>query len=304
MFFTYNQLKITKSTLGLFVSDQVELYDRFILSGGFRQEWADFVFDQAVNAGRYETKRPEENAFDAGVEYKYLEKGAVYGRYTKSFRFPATEEFYSRWMGLNTDLEHQTSGTWEAGLKDRNWAVFQPSVNFFWMRSDHEIYYDPTVGFFGDNRNYDRIKRFGIETGASSDVLEIAQIYFNYTYLDAEFDGGMFDGNKVPMVPEHKIAWGISFAPVEYIELNFNSEYVSEQYSINDQFNRMPRLKPRFVCNGKITAKYKGVKAFFGINNIFDARYSEIAVSNVTGTVTDYFPSPDRNYVFGFSMEI
>jgi len=304
MFMTYNQLKITKRTLGLFITDQMEFFDKFILNAGFRQEWADFVFDQAVNTGQYQTKSPEERAFDVGGEFKYLERGAIYGRYSRSFRFPATEEFYSRWMGLNPGLKHQVDDTWEVGIKDRNWPFFQPQVDFFWMISDNEIYYDPTVGMFGDNRNYGRIKRFGIETGAASNILEIAQVYLNYTYIDAEFDGGRFSGNKVPMVPEHKIAWGVSIFPVEYIEVNFNSEYVSPQYSINDQYNRLPKLKSRFVCNGKITAKYKGIKVFFGINNIFDTRYSEIAVSNMTGTVTDLHPAAERNYVFGASVEI
>ena len=171
------------------------------------------------------------------------------------------------------------------------------------MKSDDEIFYDPTFSAFGDNRNCDRIRRFGIETGAASDPFKWLNMYCNYTYLDAEYDSGKFSGNKVPMVPEHKIAWGVKVTPVEFLELNFDSEYVSEQYSINDDRNLLPRLKPHFVCNGKVVVKYKGIRAFFGINNIFDARYAEIAVSNVAGTVTDLHPAPERNYVFGASYE-
>ena len=300
---TYNQLKIKKQTLGIYTSDNIELFGKFIINGGFRQEWAGYVFDQSENAGRYETKKPEQEAFDIGVEYKYLDKGAVYGRVSRSYRFPATDEFYSRWTGLNANLKHQKSDTWEVGVKDRNWKYLQPRLNFFWMKTDNEIFYDPTVGAFGDNRNYDRIKRFGVETGAVSDIFDWLNAYLTYTYLDAEFDGGKFPGNKVPMVPEHKITWGINFVPIEYLEFNFDSEYVSEQYSINDDRNRMPRLKSHFVCNGKVTAKYKGIEAFFGINNIFDARYSEIAASNIAGTITDLFPTPVRNYIFGFSYK-
>ncbi len=300
---TYNQLKIKKQTLGIYASDNIELFDKFIINGGFRQEWAGYVFDQSENAGRYETRNPDQEAFDIGVEYKYLDAGGIYGRFSRSYRFPATDEFYSRWTGLNTDLKHQKADTWEAGIKDRNWKYLQPRLNFFWMKIDDEIFYDPTSGPFGDNRNYDRTRRFGVETGAVSEPFEWLNTYCTYTYLDAEFDGGKFTGNKIPMVPEHKVTWGINFVPVKYLEFNFNSEYVSEQYSINDDPNRMPRLKSHFVCNGKVTAKYKGIKAFFGINNIFDVTYSEIATSNVAGTVTDLFPAPERNYIFGFSCE-
>jgi outer membrane receptor protein involved in Fe transport len=105
------------------------------------------------------------------------------------------------------------------------------------------------------------------------------------------------------MVPKHKVAWGVNLNPADFIEFNFNSEYVSEQFSINDDRNMLPKLKPHFVCNAKVALKHKGVEVFFGINNIFDARYAEIAASSVAGTVTDLHPSPARNYVFGASWE-
>ncbi len=300
---TYNQLKIKKDTLGVYINDNVELFKNFIVNGGFRNEWAHYDFDQSENAGRYETKYPEEQAFDIGVEYKYTENGAVYARYTRSFRFPATDEFYSRWSGLNTSLEHQTSDIWELGVKDQNWPICQPFINTFWIFTDNEIFYDPTQGTFGDNRNYPRTRRFGVETGAVSEIEEWLEIFANYTFLDANYDGGTFASNRIPMVPEHKIACGFSFLPVDFLEFNYTSEYVTEQFSFNDEANKLAELKPYFVNNLKITGTYKWFKVFFGINNIFDARYSEIASSNTTGTATDYFPAPERNYIFGASAE-
>ncbi|MDP8298830.1 MAG: TonB-dependent receptor [Candidatus Tantalella remota] len=299
---TYNQLKIIKRTLGLYVSDNIKLFERVIINAGFRQQWAKYIFDQAENAGRYESQTPDEQAFEVGVEYKYAENGGVYGRFSRSFRFPATDEFYSRWSGLNADLKHQKADTWEVGVKDANSKYLQPMVNVFWMESDNEIFYDPTVGTFGDNENYDKIKRFGVETGAVSDPFDWLNLYFNYTYLNAKFEGGAFVDKRVPMVPEHKIAWGMNVSPSKFVEFNFNSVYISEQYSINDQENRMAELKRYFICNGKVVLKYKGFESFFGINNIFDTRYAEIAASNVAGTVTDLHPAPERNYIFGFSM--
>jgi iron complex outermembrane recepter protein len=306
---TYNQLKISKKTLGIYFNDKINLQDKFILSGGFRQEWAVYGFDQnrgagsVTEAGLLESKSPRVEAFDVGCEYKYLENGGIYGRFSRSYRLPATDEFYSRWTGLNSNLKHQKADTWEVGIKDRNCKYFQPVVNFFWMKTDDEIFYDPTVGAFGDNSNYDGIRRFGIETGVKSNVLDWMDLYCNYTYLDAKFEKGVFSGNYVPMVPEHKISWGLNIVPEKFIEINFNSEFVSEQFSINDQYNRMPKLKSYFVCGGKVSLKHNGWKIFLGINNMFDARYSEIAASDVGGTVTDVHPSPERNYLFGLSAE-
>lgn len=298
---TYNQLKIKKETVGVYINDSLELFDKVIVVGGFRQEWAAYVFDQSENAARYETKSPTQEAFELGLEYKYLEKGGVYGRFSRSFRFPATDEFYSRWSGLNTTIEPQSIDTWEVGVKDKNLDYFQPSVNFFWMKSKDEIFYNPTVGAFGATRNYDRIRRFGIETAVTSHIQEMIDLYFTYTYLEARYDGGQFADKTVPLAPEHKINWGANYRPIEWLEFNFNSEYISEQYSINDDLNRMPVLKAYFVCNGKVSIKWQGIEVFFGINNIFDTRYAAISASNVGGTVTDLHPSPERNYIFGAS---
>lgn len=305
---TLNQLKIDKKTLGVYISDSLAVSERIIFTSGFRQEWAGYSFDQKRGAGMVtdaslmESRSPKAEAFEAGVNYKYLRDGTVYGRFSRSYRFPATDEFYSRWTGLDPDIKHQKSDIWEVGIKDNNLRYFQPTVNMVWMTTHNEIFYDPTFGAFGRNSNYDRTERFAVETAALSNISDWLDMYFNYTYMESRFSGGVFCGNKVPMVPEHKISWGINAIFEKFMELNFNSEYVSGQYSINDQMNRMPKLKPRFVCNGKATFKYANLEIFMGINNIFDSRYSEIAVSDVGGTVTDLHPAPGRNYIFGISQ--
>lgn len=250
-----------------------------------------------------ESKSPKAEAFDVGVEYKYVEKGGIYGRFSRSYRFPATDEFYSRWTGLNTHLKQQKSDTWEVGVKDKNWKYLQPAVNFFWMDSQDEIFYDPTVGTFGDNRNYGKIRRFGIETAAKTEIFHWLDAFLSYTYLEAVFDDQGFYNKKVPMVPEHKLAWGINISPWEYILANFSAEYVGEQYSLNDQNNKMPKLKGYLVCSGKVTFKYRAAELFFGVNNIFNARYSEMAASDVSGTVTDLHPAPERNFIMGLSAK-
>ncbi|MDD4012674.1 MAG: TonB-dependent receptor [Candidatus Omnitrophica bacterium] len=301
---TYNQLKIRKKTFGLYVNDKAEVFEKFIVSSGYRYEWADYVFDQSENAGRYETKRPGEYAFDAGVEYKYLDRGSIYGRYSRSYRFPATDEFYSRWSGLNTELKPQAGDTWEIGMRDRHCQWFQPGVNFFWMTSDNEIFYDPSLGAFGENRNYGRINRFGIESDVRSQPFKWLDIYAAYSYIDAEFGDGNFAGRKVPLVPEHKLTSGMTLSLFDLVALNLDAEYLSSQYSINDENNTLPVLKGRFVANCKLSFKYKEAEIFLGINNVFDQKYSEYAVSNVSGTATDQYPAPSRNYVFGVSMRI
>ncbi|MBU1656996.1 MAG: TonB-dependent receptor, partial [Candidatus Omnitrophica bacterium] len=121
-------------------------------------------------------------------------------------------------------------------------------------------------------------------------------------WTNAYFTKGSYASNKVPMVPENKISFHIAFIPFEWLEFNFESDYVGKQRAISDQAAGAPLLKGYFVSNGKVTAKYKGWKVFFGVNNIFDETYSEYASWASWQSANDYFPAPERNYIFGASV--
>lgn len=294
------QSKITKKTVGFFVSDIMTIFEKVIVSAGIRGEWALYYFDNVLTA-RHQDRSLRQEAIDVGLEYKYREKGAVYGRAARSFRFPATDEFYSVWAGtVDINLKQQVSDTIEIGVKDYGWKYFQFNANLFFMEVDNEIYYDP-VTFSNDN--YDDLQRRGFEFAVRSDVHDMVELFFAYTWLNAYFSEGSYAGHRVPMVPEHKISLGITIMPVDWMEINFNSNYMGKQRTISDQAAVAPLLKDYFVSNAKITLKYKGWRAFFGINNLFDERYSEHASWASWQSANDYFPAPERNYIFGASVE-
>ncbi|MGD2278684.1 MAG: TonB-dependent receptor [Candidatus Omnitrophota bacterium] len=301
---TYNQLRIKKDTAGVYVLDRMDISGKVVINAGFREEWALYIFDQWAGNDRYVIKEPKQEAFDAGAEFKYAENGAIYGRFARSYRFPSTDEFYSQWTGLNTDLKHQIVDTWELGIKEHSLRYFTADANVFFMDIENEIFYDPTQGAgFGDNGNYDRTQRKGLELSIKSRADKYAELFFNYTYINAYFVGSAFAGNAVPMVPNNKINWGFSLTPAEWLEINFYTDYVGKQFPLNDQMNIQAKNKDYFVCNGKVTLKYMGWDVFFGINNMFDETYAEVAVANVAGTVVDLHPAPKRNYVFGASWK-
>ncbi|KJJ85690.1 TonB-dependent receptor plug [Candidatus Omnitrophus magneticus] len=300
---SHNQLRVKKETFGIFAEDKLDITDKFIITGGARQEWTRYIFDQWAGINTYETKEPDEQAFEIGASYKYRTQGRLYIRYSKSFRFPATDEFYSRWSGLNTNLKHQTCDTYETGIKEYFFEHLSTGINFFFMDIHNEIFYDPSQGAFGENGNYDHTQRKGVEFNSQYKINEIFLIYANYTYLNGYFLNGSFAGKKIPMVPEQKFNPGFNITPLKWLEINLSGDYASESYPINDQYNRQSRLKSYFVCNGKIIFKIFNGELFFGINNIFDKEYSETSIANVSGSMVDYFPSPARNYTAGFAVE-
>jgi Outer membrane receptor for ferrienterochelin and colicins len=301
---SFDQLTITKKTAGVYGSDKMTIANNLILNGGYRYEWANYVFDQQDDINSYTENAPSESAVEIGAEYKYTDRGALYGRFSTSYRFPSVDEVYSIYTGMTPNLKQQTSETWEIGIKEDTLKYFMVKCALFLMNTHNEIYYDPTAGGgFGDNGNYDRTQRKGIELGLKSDMSEYLQTYFNYTFLNAHFKDGAFAGNKVPMVPVSKVNWGVIWTPFNFLDVHFWSDYTGIQYPINDQFNRQPKLKEYFVCNIKTTFKCKGWEIFAGINNMFNQTYSEMASASVNGVNLDYFPAPGTNWRLGASVK-
>ncbi|MCX5666559.1 MAG: TonB-dependent receptor [Candidatus Omnitrophica bacterium] len=301
---SFDQLTITKKNIGVYGSDKLTIADNLIINGGYRYEWVNYVFDQQDDINNYIERTPSESSVEIGAEYKYANRGAIYGRFSTSYRFPSVDEFYSIFTGLTPNLKQQASETWEVGIKEDTLKYFTAKCGFFLMNTHNEIYYDPTAGGgFGDNGNYDRTQRKGVELSLKSDMSEYLQTYFNYTYLNAYFLDGAFAGNKVPMVPASKVNWGVIWTPFVFLDVHFWSDYTGIQYPINDQFNRQPKLKDYFVCNIKATFKCKGWEVFAGVNNIFNQKYSELASASVNGVNLDYFPAPQTNWRFGASCK-
>jgi len=302
-FGSYSQLEIRKDTCGLYASDKIMILDNLIINGGGRYEWAKYIFDEQDATNDYSERKPEEKALDLGVEYKYLPKGALYGRASRSYRLPATDEFFNRWAvpKLDPDMKQQDVETWEIGIKEETIKYLKTKFNFFLMDVYNEIYLDPSVGAFGSNKNYDHLRRKGVELTVNSDINKYVNLYFAYTYINAFFVEGRFAGNEVPMVPANKVDWGVVLTPFEFLNIHFWSNYVGIQRAINDEYSTRAKLKDYMVCNAKATIKFKGWETFFELNNIFNQKYSEYAAASTTSTSSNvlYYPAPEINWRLG-----
>ncbi len=291
---------IRKDTFGIFWDQRFDLGRSIVSNFGMRGEWARYIFDEPLE-NTYEQKKPSASAIEAGIAYKYLPAGAIYGRFSRSFRFPAVDEFYGMggWGGLNPELRTQRADTWEVGIRDENWKYLMPSVNFFRMTVKDEIYYDP---FFFVNANYEETRRYGIETSFVSKPFGWLDGYVSYTWLDAKFSTGTLNGNRVPMVPEHKLAFGLNWKAFEVngvsLVFNYNAEIIGSQFTISDMGNTHPKNKSYFVNDLKATLESNGFHFFFGCNNLLNERYAEYARTD------NYYPAPGRNFYGGVKFRI
>jgi len=298
-----NASDINKISLAGYLQDEFSILEKLILVGGFRYESAKYEFDFHDNSIFFPSpdvdkdKRVNEKAYNGGLVYKYKDGSSLYININQGFRFPAVDEYFN-WGSLNTDLKPQCSRNIEVGAKHRFNPGLKCELSLYMMNIKNELYYNPIGGpfGFGANENYDKTRHEGTEFSIEAKIIKNIDFSGNYSYTNAIFKGGVYDGNDIPMVPHHKGSVGLKFRLPKDITLNITGNYVGKRYFINDQANVFSQLNGYMTADMNISYTYKDFTVTAGVDNIFDKEFSEYGVcNNVTGA-KNYYPSPERNF--------
>jgi len=310
---------VERNTWALYFHDDFSILKNLIFSCGYRYEEIKNDFEGSSYFFSWTSFLDEKNdfmnAWDVGLTYLFWENSKVYGRISKSYRYPAIDEYFSVWTGLNTLLEPQEGITYEVGVDHYFNEDIRSGLTFFWMELEDEIYYNPMARWnpmwmmwVGENQNYDKTSRLGVEVSAEGKPWDWLRLWANYTFTKATFRDGMYEYNEVPHVPNHKVSFGFDLTPdfidfLEGLEFNVWATYVSEQRFISDQPNVVPKLDDYITVNAKLSYTWRFLTAFVGINNMFDEEYYEYGVCNPATAARNYYPSPGVNVVGGMSIK-
>ncbi|MFH0764209.1 MAG: TonB-dependent receptor [Candidatus Omnitrophota bacterium] len=297
---------IDKKTGGVYLTDTVELPFQLIADAGVRTEWAYYKFDQQAVGHSKNQRWPFEYACEAGLTYKYNDRSSIYGRYSRSFRFPTTEEWYqSLWVdsygnvisgGLNLGLEPQTANNYEIGIKENSSKYINVNANYHIMDVNDELFYDPLVW---QNSIYNHTLHHGLNLETDFYLLDCVRAFFNYTYQRALFVGDKLAGNEIPLVPRNKISTGIKYTLKDCFNVVYSIDYVGARRFANDVRNDMPDLKEHIVHNIKFSYYKYGFEVYGAINNIFNTEYTEYGALDFYLTNPGYYPSPRLNGSMG-----
>ena len=173
-------------------------------------------------------------------------------------------------------------------------------MTLFWIDTKDEIFFNPTTPPFGKNENYPRTRRQGIEVGAAVKPFPWVRIWGNYGYLRPILRGAPFSGNDIPAVPRHKGSAGAEINLGKGFLFNTKANIVGSRHLISDFTNGAGRLDGYYTLDAKLSYSWKALKAFVGVNNVFDRKYEEFGTI-VAGT-RSLFPAPERNWIAGLSF--
>jgi iron complex outermembrane receptor protein len=226
--------------------------------------------------------------------YEPAEAWRLFARADQNFRFAKVEEHTNAVSGP-TGLDTQTGISYELGAEYESISNFGKLVAFR-IDLEDEIAYD-TSGYL--NINLDETRRLGLIADWGVNLGAGRRLGVSYTYTDSEITDGSFEGNDVPLVPEHMVSLFADYPLTERWAVHGEVLSVSKRRFGGDFDNQFGYLEGYEVVNLRVG--YASGPADFGVrvNNLLDEEYSEDGAVGwnpaIVGNSPAYFPSPERN---------
>lgn len=261
-------------------------------------------FGSAAPAGSFAASK---KASELGLRYQLDSGVAINGKIGRSFRFANVDEIYESGPAFTNQfqfLKPQTVAAREVWLDQRvaqgNWrmAVFSNRVY-------DEIHLDP-FGTGVGNTNLPASRRQGVELDGKWQALEQVVLNAAYTQTDARFLSGAWAGKRVPLVASRKANVGASWSLAEQTRLSAAISYVGSQFMENDEPNTLGMKIPAYsLTDIKLTHQMGAVQLQASVNNLFDRKYFNYAVSSqFTAGKYSAYTLPGRTLYLGLNYSM
>ncbi len=302
--------------LGPFVQAQVTPHPRVTVTGGVRYDRVSFdVTDRLLGDGDASGDEVMDAvSWSLGVALDAHPVAAPYASVATAFETPTTTELVNRpegGGGLNPGLEPQRATNYEVGVRGRVGALLDYRIAAFQADVEDglipfEVPSEPGRSFF---RNVGASRHRGVEvdlTAAPAEPLVVRAVYTysDYRFRDFATEDGMFDGNRLPGVPEHRLYWSLRAAAPLGLWAALDDTHASAMFADDANTAESAGWRTTDVRLGW-TGRFgrARVEPFVGILNVFDEHYASSVVVNA-GFGRYFEPAPGRNAYFGLEVEL
>ena len=279
--FSETLTQFQRVTTAFLVSGGVNLSDNWNINGNIRLE-------RAENSGDFDLRK-DEWAGGIGLIREFEGDDRIYGTICRFYRYPAMDEYYSVWSGLNPNLMPENGYEMELG---GDWSMDQFSISgrIFRQWMDGEIVYDtakldpsdPWSSQVG-NINLPKIRRVGLDFSLEWQITESILSGLSYEYVKATFEDGTsstlnYSGSRVPLVPERLLRLYLELRPVDSILLSFGGSYAGESYRGSDFSNSETKLEDYWLFDLGVNYQLsESATLFGGVENLFNEEYLSTA---------------------------
>ena len=301
---------LERQTVGYYLRDEFQIFDPLILTGGYRWEEANISGNSLTLPGTvdFDTKKTHRgDAHELGLTYLIGEKSKVFAKYATAYRLPFIDEqasYYGWGNGFLADLEKEKARTMEWGTSLNPLKNLTVGLTLFRIDMENEISWNNATY---RNENLDETRHQGVEATFSYLWEKRFKIYGSYTYHEATYRAGPYDGKELPLVPNHVVKLGAEwYLPADFV-LRPEIRLVSDAYLSGDNENTGEKLSAYQVCDlflfyRPVVGRTK-ISVFAGVENLTDELYATTGVKGTAFSPQTYYPMSERTFKCGISFE-
>lgn len=241
--------------------------------------------------------------YDLGLHYQ-TDAWSVYGKTGTSFRFANTDELFAfdPFTGnpvFGGDIRPQRARNNEIGAYFHAGSL-GGQVALYRMDVKDEIGYDANT--FA-NVNFDPSRHQGAEVDLTWNINSQWRTRLAYTYTDAEFRSGAYDGKQLPMVPTNKATAQIGWNSASLGNYTAQLNYVGQRH-ISGDFTHIRQQLPAYVtADLRASWDVKPFQVNLTALNLLDKRYAPYGLYSTFRSDYFYFPADGRTAFVGVKYD-
>jgi len=303
-----------QATQSLYTQNSINLTDSITLGTGLRIQRnsiaiADHLNTNAPDYAGWQTEHDTlsnqeiNNVVNIGLDYEFSEDITIYGRIGNGFRYPNIDDRIGGFGGRSLELSTQTTNDFELGSKYSS-KKFSFNATTYIIEGKNELAYD-TDAF--ENINLNSTRRNGIELNTRNLFSDKLSLTNNFTFVKSKYTSGdqdtyatSFKDKDVPLVPQYSLDTSLEWKITDLITIIPTFKYQDDMRMESDDENFQDTKIPSYsIANMSIISKYNKFFYTLSVNNIFDEKYYNYAVSssNTLGSYNAY-PEPGRDLTF------
>jgi iron complex outermembrane receptor protein len=297
MFPAANAGNIRRDSLAAYLTDAIPLGRGFTLHLGARRQAVNLDMTNIDMFGSTVTGAQRSDALTAWDTTLAWRQGGTraYLRAGESFRFPVLDELWSYYYGTIAFLRPQHGQNFEIGVRQAL-AAGTLEANAFHMLLKDEIGYNAATY---SNENFDPTRHDGFNLGWRMPLGKQLEARLGYTYRDARFRAGTYDGKAIPEIPRNSVVLGATWQVAARQQFGLNGAYTGARYFGDDLANAGKTMSPHTLWNLHYTYAPESWKLRAAIINVMNVKTADIGyyASWLTNPYT-YYPLPERALMF------
>lgn len=299
---SYTFANFDRKSFAAYLQDEFGITEKLLLSLGYRYE--DMASDYA-GSSTPAVSGETQWAGEAGLVYNYLPNSKIYGKVSRSYRFPAADEMYTYSTGAFSTLQPSRSVNFEVGSSYVPGSDIAVNIRGYLMDVKEEILFDALDGRFGSNINYPKTRHMGADLDIRYALVDDMVLFGGVSYTDAEYAAGEYDGKQLPMVPAWKGNLGAEYDFGNGLHSRVTYNHVGEQYKINDPSNTQSRLADYGTVDLALSYAMRHMDLYLNARNIFNEQYCSYAAYSAGGTygTLGLYPMPEAQYTIGMRVK-